>query len=70
MRQLQAPYCPTACSCHLQRSAVDAWLTYVSGVCLSAGYNINNFDLPYLWERAKALKVDAEAHQWGRIRHR
>jgi hypothetical protein len=37
---------------------------------LPAGYNINNFDLPYLWERAKALKVDHEAHQWGRIRHR
>lgn len=33
------------------------------------GYNINNFDLPYLWERAKALRVDAEAHLWGRIRH-
>lgn len=34
------------------------------------GYNINNFDLPYLFERAKALRVDADAHQWGRIRHR
>lgn len=34
------------------------------------GYNINNFDLPYLFERAKALRVDHDAHQWGRIRHR
>ncbi|WIA42723.1 hypothetical protein OEZ86_008668 [Tetradesmus obliquus] len=33
------------------------------------GYNINNFDLPYLFERAKALRVDGDAHQWGRIRH-
>jgi hypothetical protein len=38
--------------------------------CVSAGYNINNFDLPYLFERAKALRVDGDAHQWGRIRHR
>jgi DNA polymerase elongation subunit (family B) len=36
----------------------------------SAGYNINNFDLPYLFDRAKALRVDGDAHQWGRIRHR
>lgn len=34
------------------------------------GYNINNFDLPYLYDRAKALRVDNDAHYWGRIRHR
>eukprot|EP00878_Enallax_costatus_P012125 GHUV01012659.1.p1 GENE.GHUV01012659.1~~GHUV01012659.1.p1 ORF type:complete len:774 (+),score=276.28 GHUV01012659.1:341-2662(+) len=33
------------------------------------GYNINNFDLPYLYERARTLRVDQEAHHWGRIRH-
>ncbi|KAI8471465.1 MAG: DNA polymerase delta subunit one [Monoraphidium minutum] len=33
------------------------------------GYNIINFDLPYIFERARALKVDAETHQWGRLRH-
>eukprot|EP00882_Tetradesmus_deserticola_P012278 GHRQ01013012.1.p1 GENE.GHRQ01013012.1~~GHRQ01013012.1.p1 ORF type:complete len:524 (+),score=217.75 GHRQ01013012.1:79-1650(+) len=33
------------------------------------GYNINNFDLPYLFDRAKALRVEGDAHQWGRIRH-
>lgn len=33
------------------------------------GYNIINFDLPYLFERARALGVDAETHQWGRVRH-
>lgn len=34
------------------------------------GYNITNFDMPYLFERAQALRIDSEAHQWGRIRHR
>lgn len=33
------------------------------------GYNINNFDLPYLIDRAEALKV-AEFPYWGRIRKR
>eukprot|EP00877_Chromochloris_zofingiensis_P014352 jgi/Chrzof1/9170/Cz03g38170.t1 len=33
------------------------------------GYNITNFDMPYLFERAQALRIDSEAHQWGRIRH-
>jgi DNA polymerase delta subunit 1 len=33
------------------------------------GYNINNFDLPYLIDRAEALKV-AEFPFWGRIRKR
>lgn len=32
------------------------------------GYNIANFDLPYLFDRAKALRVEREVHQWGRIR--
>ncbi|KAG1677462.1 hypothetical protein FOA52_001918 [Chlamydomonas sp. UWO 241] len=32
------------------------------------GYNITNFDLPYLYDRATALKIDAEFHQWGRVR--
>jgi DNA polymerase delta subunit 1 len=33
------------------------------------GYNIQNFDLPYLHDRAKALGIaDSRAHQWGRVR--
>eukprot|EP00195_Chlamydomonas_chlamydogama_P002057 CAMPEP_0202920478 /NCGR_PEP_ID=MMETSP1392-20130828/76878_1 /ASSEMBLY_ACC=CAM_ASM_000868 /TAXON_ID=225041 /ORGANISM="Chlamydomonas chlamydogama, Strain SAG 11-48b" /LENGTH=1079 /DNA_ID=CAMNT_0049613975 /DNA_START=162 /DNA_END=3401 /DNA_ORIENTATION=+ len=32
------------------------------------GYNIVNFDLPYLFERAQALGIGHEFHQWGRIR--
>jgi len=32
------------------------------------GYNICNFDLPYLVNRAKALKIDGEFEFWGRIR--
>ena len=31
------------------------------------GYNIVNFDLPYLLERAKALNVKGFDH-WGRLR--
>jgi hypothetical protein len=34
------------------------------------GYNICNFDLPYVFERIQALGLAAEGHQWGRIRHR
>jgi DNA polymerase delta subunit 1 len=34
------------------------------------GYNICNFDLPYVYERIQALGLAAEGHQWGRIRHR
>lgn len=33
------------------------------------GYNINNFDLPYLIDRAETLKV-VEFPYWGRIRKR
>lgn len=32
------------------------------------GYNICNFDLPYLFERAQTLKIDKEFHMWGRVR--
>ncbi|GAX78824.1 hypothetical protein CEUSTIGMA_g6261.t1 [Chlamydomonas eustigma] len=32
------------------------------------GYNTTNFDLPYLYERAQALGIDKEFHQWGRVR--
>ena len=32
------------------------------------GYNICNFDLPYLVNRAKKLKIDGEFEFWGRIR--
>uniref|UniRef100_A0A7S3QWA8 DNA polymerase n=1 Tax=Dunaliella tertiolecta TaxID=3047 RepID=A0A7S3QWA8_DUNTE len=32
------------------------------------GYNILNFDLPYLYERAEALKIQDKFHRMGRIR--
>ena len=35
------------------------------GVCR---YNTTNFDLPYLYDRASALGIQKEFHQWGRIR--
>lgn len=34
------------------------------------GYNIINFDLPYLYERATALGIGRDFQQWGRIRGR
>jgi DNA polymerase delta subunit 1 len=34
------------------------------------GYNITNFDLPYLYSRAEALGIARDFHQWGRIRGR
>ncbi|GIL73849.1 hypothetical protein Vretimale_5040 [Volvox reticuliferus] len=32
------------------------------------GYNILNFDLPYLYERADALKIGKKFQIWGRVR--
>ncbi|PNW88124.1 hypothetical protein CHLRE_01g015250v5 [Chlamydomonas reinhardtii] len=32
------------------------------------GYNILNFDLPYLYERADALKIGKKFQVWGRVR--
>lgn len=34
------------------------------------GYNICNFDLPYLVNRAKALHIDEKFDYWGRTRNR
>lgn len=34
------------------------------------GYNILNFDLPYLYERADALKIGKEFQIWGRVKGR
>jgi DNA polymerase elongation subunit (family B) len=31
------------------------------------GYNVQNFDIPYLLNRATALKVPDSFHMWGRI---
>lgn len=59
-------------------SEIVWWSQFILNRCSSTsphppahpGYNIINFDLPYIFERAKALKVDTETHQWGRIRQR
>eukprot|EP00940_MAST-03C_sp_MAST-3C-sp2_P000851 g851.t1 len=37
-------------------------------VDIITGYNIANFDIPYLLNRSKALKVDDRFGLWGRIR--
>lgn len=35
---------------------------------LIIGYNIVNFDLPYLLDRAKALNISQQFSLWGRMR--
>lgn len=34
------------------------------------GYNTSNFDLPYLVNRARSLRLDNKFNYWGRIRNR
>lgn len=46
-----------------------AWRKFMSKADpdVITGYNINNFDIPYLLDRAEALKVD-QFPFWGRIK--
>ena len=55
-----------------ERELLKRWqaLMLESDPDVITGYNIMNFDLPYVYERIQALGISQEAHQWGRIRHR
>ena len=46
-------------SCDTEQDLLEKWASFVRECDpdLITGYNINNFDLPYLLNRAKALKV-------------
>ena len=46
-------------SCSKEQELLEKWASFVRECDpdLITGYNINNFDLPYLLNRAKALKV-------------
>lgn len=52
-----------------ERDMLQAWCDFVNEVDpdVVIGYNIANFDLPYLLDRAKALKVDTFPY-FGRIK--
>eukprot|EP00941_MAST-03F_sp_MAST-3F-sp1_P004067 g4067.t1 len=45
------------------------WAKFIVAVDFDVitGYNINNFDIPYLLNRAKTLRIDSQFWQWGRI---
>lgn len=48
---------------------LQAWCNFINEADpdVVIGYNISNFDLPYLLDRAKALKVD-DFPYFGRIK--
>lgn len=52
-----------------ERKLLSEWRKFVEAVDpdMMIGYNISNFDLPYLLDRAKALKV-ADFAYLGRMR--
>ena len=56
-------------SCSKEQELLEKWASFVRECDpdLITGYNINNFDLPYLLNRAKALKV-ANFNYLGRIK--
>ena len=56
-------------SCSKEQQLLEKWASFVRECDpdLITGYNINNFDLPYLLNRAKTLKV-ANFNYLGRIK--
>jgi DNA polymerase delta subunit 1 len=47
-----------------------AWSEFVQEVDpdIITGYNISNFDFPYLLDRADALKLDKKFYNLGRLK--
>lgn len=54
-----------------EREMLQQWCNFINEADpdVVIGYNISNFDLPYLLDRAKALKVD-DFPYFGRIKGR
>ncbi|KAH9131844.1 hypothetical protein AeRB84_021559 [Aphanomyces euteiches] len=50
---------------------LEAWAAFVRQVDpdVLTGYNIDNFDIPYLINRGKALKLSPQYHCWGRLKN-
>lgn len=53
-----------------ERELLLAWARFVREVDpdVITGYNVQNFDVPYLLNRAKALGIEGEFATWGRIK--
>ena len=50
---------------------IEAWAQFVREVDpdLLTGYNTDQFDVPYLMDRGRALGVSNSFHSWGRLKH-
>ncbi|OQR90444.1 DNA polymerase delta catalytic subunit [Achlya hypogyna] len=50
---------------------LEAWAAFVRQVDpdILTGYNIDNFDIPYLLNRGKALKLQSHFACWGRLKN-
>ncbi|OQS02594.1 DNA polymerase delta catalytic subunit [Thraustotheca clavata] len=50
---------------------LEAWADFVRQIDpdILTGYNIDNFDIPYLMNRGKALKLQPQYACWGRMRN-
>ena len=50
---------------------LEAWASFVRDVDpdIMTGYNIDNFDIPYLMDRGKALKLSRDYFSWGRLQN-
>lgn len=69
MRRLWSPFCPTAlAAAPLCDPSLQRWrdLVIETDPDIIIGYNIVNFDLPYLIDRAETLKI-SDFPYWGRI---
>ncbi|ESL09236.1 DNA polymerase delta catalytic subunit [Trypanosoma rangeli SC58] len=56
------------CSCETEEEMLLEWVRFVKAIDpdIFTGYNISNFDFPYLLNRGAALRINAAFHYWGR----
>uniref|UniRef100_A0A0N5BA09 DNA polymerase n=1 Tax=Strongyloides papillosus TaxID=174720 RepID=A0A0N5BA09_STREA len=56
-------------SCETEQELLKRWANFFRTVDADVitGYNIQNFDIPYILDRASALKIDNEVNRLGRI---
>lgn len=52
-----------------EQELLNNWTKFITAVDFDiiTGYNIGNFDIPYLLNRAKALKIHNQFARWGRV---
>lgn len=58
--------------CHSEEEVPRQWMVLVqeTDADILMGYNIKDFDMNFLFNRALTLKVDQECTEWGRLRGR